>query len=247
VAWVKYPAIGWLGATFFITLAPTSSVIPIASEVGAERRMYLPFAALAVLVVVGGRLLVDGSTDAARRPTLRRAVGALTALALIACAVRTVYRNAEYRTALSLWRTVVERRPQGRARMALATELIAHGSREEALAQLSEAVKDYPDARFALGTELIADGKTEEGIRELRQFVDANPSNVNRIPARTLLGQALGSQGRFAESADEFRAILAIAPSNTQVRSNLADVLFSQKQYEAAAVEYRALLAQQPN
>ena len=46
---------GFSAAAFFLTLAPTSSVVPIASEVGAERRMYLPFAALATLAVVGGR------------------------------------------------------------------------------------------------------------------------------------------------------------------------------------------------
>ena len=36
---------------FFLTLAPTSSIVPIATEVGAERRMYLPLAALSVLAV----------------------------------------------------------------------------------------------------------------------------------------------------------------------------------------------------
>ena len=51
VALVRWPAIGFLGAMFFLTLAPTSSIVPIASEVGAERRMYLPLAALVVLAV----------------------------------------------------------------------------------------------------------------------------------------------------------------------------------------------------
>src|SRR5204863_7713545 len=52
VALVRRPAVGFLGAIFFLTLAPTSSVVPILSEVGAERRMYLPLAAIVVLVVV---------------------------------------------------------------------------------------------------------------------------------------------------------------------------------------------------
>src|SRR5205814_1211326 len=45
-AWIRRPQIAFLGSCFFLTLAPTSSVIPIATEVGAERRMYLPLAAL---------------------------------------------------------------------------------------------------------------------------------------------------------------------------------------------------------
>jgi hypothetical protein len=56
VALRRSPPIGFLGAWFFVTLAPTSSVIPIATEVGAERRMYLPLIPIVVLGVVGGYL-----------------------------------------------------------------------------------------------------------------------------------------------------------------------------------------------
>jgi hypothetical protein len=56
------PKIGFLGVWFFVTLAPTSSVVPIATEVGAERRMYLPLAAIVVLVVMGAALLWERLT-----------------------------------------------------------------------------------------------------------------------------------------------------------------------------------------
>jgi predicted Zn-dependent protease len=247
VALVRWPRIGFLATAFFLTLAPSSSVIPIVSEVGAERRMYLPFAAIAVLAAVALRLFVEGAdADGSRKRRARIAVG-LTVAVLTALAVRTVYRNAEYATPLSLWRTVVERRPHGRARMALATEMLAQGDHAGALAQFGEAVRDFPDARFGLGTELIVDGKTGEGIAELRQFIAAQPSNLNRIPARTLVGQALGSQGRLEEAAEQFRVILNMVPANDAVRQSLADVLFAQKRYDEATVEYRALLARQPN
>src|SRR5205823_9196834 len=52
IALVRWPVAGFLGAMFFLTLAPTSSVVPILSEVGAERRMYLPLAALSILFVL---------------------------------------------------------------------------------------------------------------------------------------------------------------------------------------------------
>src|SRR5262249_29940874 len=52
-AWVRRPARGFLGAWFFLPLAPTSSIMRIA-DLAAERRMYLPLAALAVLAAVGG-------------------------------------------------------------------------------------------------------------------------------------------------------------------------------------------------
>ena len=52
-ALVRRPKVGFLGLWFFTTLSPTSSIVPIATEVGAERRMYLPLAAIVVLAVVG--------------------------------------------------------------------------------------------------------------------------------------------------------------------------------------------------
>jgi protein O-mannosyl-transferase len=295
VALARWPRIGFLAAAFWLTLAPTSSVIPIASEVGAERRMYLPFAALAVLAAVAGRWLVDravarsvglpkaeafggsgkpalnarpstptrptrgqaGSGRAVEGPdptytssnngrTYARAAAGLTTIVLTALTVRTVYRNAEYSKPLSLWGTVVERRPHGRARMALATELIAAGDHAAALPHLREAVRDFPDARYALGTELVFGGQIDEGIAQLRQFVQARPEYPNRIPARTLLSQALESQGKFTEAADELRTVLKMAPTSDKVHTLLADVLIAAGKYDEAAAEYRGLVASRP-
>jgi tetratricopeptide (TPR) repeat protein len=248
LALFRWPAIGFLAVTFFVTLAPTSSVIPIASEVGAERRMYLPFAAVAVLAAVGMRMLIDrAGSNPVRQKQTRFAVTSVALVVLILLAIRTIYRNAEYATPLSLWRTVVERHPHGRARMAFATELITAGNHEEAMSQLREAVRDYPDAKFGLGTELIISGRSEEGIEVLRQFIQADPSKLNRIPARILIGQALATQGKLPEAADQFGAVLKIVPTHVGARLNLADVLAAQGKLEEAATEYRALLSTQPN
>jgi hypothetical protein len=48
-SWLGFP-----GAWFLIILAPSSSLIPIISEPAAERRMYLPLAAVVVLITVIG-------------------------------------------------------------------------------------------------------------------------------------------------------------------------------------------------
>ena len=67
VALSRWPKVGFAAAAFFLTLGPTSSVVPIVSEVGAERRMYLPLAALATLVVVGARYGLERLRTAAPR------------------------------------------------------------------------------------------------------------------------------------------------------------------------------------
>ena len=85
VALVKAPYVGYLGAWVFVTLAPTSSFVPIATEVGAERRMYLPLMALAVLAAVAAHAF------AARVPGRRRLVRA--AMAVVLAAVVAAARN----------------------------------------------------------------------------------------------------------------------------------------------------------
>jgi Flp pilus assembly protein TadD len=224
IALARWPAIGFLGAMFFLTLAPTSSVVPIASEVGAERRMYLPLAALVVLAVTFGWLVLERLRTrwpAQSRTLLGTAVCAVVVM-VAALAVRTTYRNREYATPISVWESVVARRPQGRARSALANELMAAGRHDEAIAQLREAVRDYPDARAGLGTELFFQGHPAEAIGELDPFVRANPTNPNRIPARLMLGQALMSQGQIDEGASQFKAVLDLDGSNGAARQGLA-------------------------
>lgn len=223
VALVRWPRIGFLAAVFFLTLAPTSSVIPIVSEVGAERRMYVPLAALATLAVAGARFVLNLTA-----PTSFIAVVSLTGFVLAGLAARTVARNAEYSTPLTLWRTVVDRFPQGRARMALANELVTAGQHTQAIALLRQAAPDFPDARAALGTELLFQGQREEGVAVLRQFIEDDPSRVNRIPAYVLLAETMASQGNVEGAIAEWRAVVRIAPDDAAARAQLARLLTAQ-------------------
>jgi Flp pilus assembly protein TadD len=256
IAVMRWPAIGFLGAMFFLTLAPTSSFVPIASEVGAERRMYLPLAALIVFAVTLGWTVLDrlcARWPARSRTLLLGAAVGVAVVVVAALGVRTVYRNTEYGTPMSLWESVVARRPQGRARFALATELITAGRHDEAIAQLRDAVGDYPDARAGLGTELFLQGRTSEAIVVLDAFVRAKPAQPNRIPARIMLGQALASQGRLDEAASQFKAVLDLDRSNGAARQgfvitnrNLAARLLEQKSPSQAAVQAREALRIDP-
>ena len=53
VALIRRQPLGLLGAWFFLILAPSSSIVPVATEVAAEHRMYLPLVAIIMAVVVG--------------------------------------------------------------------------------------------------------------------------------------------------------------------------------------------------
>lgn len=195
------PMLGFLAAWVFLTLAATSSFVPIATEVGAERRMYLSLAALAVAVTVllcrmaRGRWFVPGAV-----------------LLCLALAAGTVARNREYASRLTMAETIVERRPHGRAHFLLGTELLTAGRRDEGMAALRVSARDYPGAHFALGTELASEQKLDEAVAELHAFIAALPDNPTVAPARDMLGRVLLSQQRYAEAADQFAQLRSAAP-----------------------------------
>ncbi len=223
VALRRWPKIGFLGAVFFLTLAPTSSLVPSVSEVGAERRMYVPMAAVSVLVVAGGWAIAHRSGGGGNRPP-RMVAGGIAVCMLAALAAATVQRNAEYAKPLTLWQTVVERRPHGRARLSYAIELVAAGRRPEAMTELREAVRDFPDARFALGVELAADGHEDEAVLELQEFIRGKPEHSNRIPARLMLADHFLSKGRLTEAEHGFRTVLDQNAGFTRARQGLIEV-----------------------
>ena len=172
VALRRSPPIGFLGAWFFMTLAPTSSIIPIATEVGAERRMYLPLIPLVVLAVVGGylcwslaeRLRVRGPARETSRAGWLVFLGVSGSLGL-----GTVDRNREYGSAVRLAETALERFPTGVAHHTLAVELLAVGQSDEAMHHLRQAVPEAPRAYETLGRELFRQGKLDEAIDGLKR------------------------------------------------------------------------------
>jgi tetratricopeptide (TPR) repeat protein len=215
VALRRWPTVGFLGAAFFLTLAPGVILGPELGEVGAERRMYLPLAALAVLAVASTGWLTERLT--ARFPTRSKSIANVAVdvvfVILLASAVRTVYRNEQYADPVALWTSTVAARPHGRARYALATSLIAAGEEDDGIEQLRRA-SDVPAARYALGNELYAVGRMDEAARVLQQFIRDHPAGADEPAAHLLLARTLMAQGKLEESAVEFQAILDAAAAN---------------------------------
>jgi tetratricopeptide (TPR) repeat protein len=79
---------GFLGAWFFLILAPSSSIVPIRTEMAAERRVYLAIAAVIVLLVVAGEYARRELTrPAARQQPERTPAGRRVLFALIGVGV----------------------------------------------------------------------------------------------------------------------------------------------------------------
>ena len=244
-AWRRRPALAFLGTWFFITLAPSSGFVPIATEVGAERRMYLPLAGLVVLGTAGGFLLVNRLTRG--RPDWTRPIAAASLVAIcLALGVVSLRRNAEYHSEESIWRTVLARHPHGRAHQNLAVILKDQGRREEALTHYRQAVSDHPEAHYGLGLALQEGGRHDEAIAAYRQLIQLRPDDINVPRAYALMGRALIATNRLPEAADAFERALRMWPDEPGARGGLAEVLLKQERFEDAARAYRDYLRLAP-
>ena len=237
-AWWKAPRVGVLAVAFFVVLAPTSTVVPIATEVGAERRMYLPLMALALFVVLLGHAIW--------RSTAQRRVGAaIGAVVCLGLAALTMQRNTEYATAEGLWRSTLERWPSAIAHRNLATVLFQTGRYTEAIDHMRATTAEHPEMRLVLGQTLFERGRFDEALVELRAFLDrtAVSGSNDEANARVMAAASLEKVGRSGEARDLLRELVTRQPQYARGHLVLADVLFRRNEFAEAQQAYRRYLA----
>jgi tetratricopeptide (TPR) repeat protein len=221
VLWWRSPLRGLPMVWVFIVLAPTT-LVPIVTEIGAERRMYLASAAPIVASTIALAVLIANS----------RVRVALVAAMLVALSTLTIARNAEYDSAYRMWSTIVERWPHGRAYQNLAVEAAAAGRHDEVLPLLRLASSHTTDAKYALGVKLYEARLYAEAIENLTSFLQERPRHYQAEGARQALircwtdvGIVRANAGDFRLAAQAFQEALRLEPNNAQLRNNLAAAL----------------------
>ncbi len=236
VALWRRPMVGFVGAWFFLLLAPTSSFIPIAGQPMAEHRMYLPLAALiaAVAFAAGARWG-------------RNALLALAALAALGSFL-THQRNADYQTAASLWRDTLAKRPNNsRAHAALGEVLLRQNELPAAIAELNTALTlDSNDAKAHnnLATVLQDTGHVDEAIAHYRASTRLEP---NVASTHYNLGNALLGLGRTAEAIIALARAVALAPTLAVAHGGLGNALVAAGRAPEAVAHYQEALRLDPN
>jgi tetratricopeptide (TPR) repeat protein len=236
----KNLVVGFLGAAFFLLLAPSSSFVPVATQTMAEHRMYLPLAALVMLAGLG----VSRIARAAGARWLAPAGAAVVALAL---GVTTFARNHVYRSALSLWQDTVAKCPENpRAHNNLGIALVAAGHTEQGMAEFRRTIALQPNhgfAQFNLGVELLKQGQLADAARHFQAALAADPHYVS---AHINLGQTFARLGRTDEAIAHYRAALAQEPGAQDARTNLAALLIGQGRLREAESLLREVMAAAP-
>ncbi len=244
VAARRRPWIGFLAAWFFLVLAPTSTIVPIVTEVAAERRMYLPLAALVVLAVIGmyagwRRLVGPGSV---------RMLTALTAGALAVLLVGlSVRRNQDYDSAVAVWSDVVAKRPNNaRAHLNLGDTFYRMGKMKEAKDEFAASARlnpANPEARYGLGVALAAVRDFDGAITEYEAALRLRPAYAD---AHNGLGAVYAMQGKTEDAIAEYTKTVDLNPDHANAHYNLGMALAKQGQTEEAARHYREALRVDP-
>ena len=241
VALVRRSPLGFLGAWGFCILAPSSSFIPIGTELVAEHRMYLPLAALAVLAVTGLYAV------AGRRSLL---VWPVVAVVL---AILTLRRNAVYATDLGLWRDTVARAPHnGRALYNLGIVLSQRGDHAGAVEAGAAALRlddGWDFARRAplienkLGYDLAMLGRLPEAVRHYEAALQWNPGYAK---AQLNVARALVRLDRHADAIAPATAAVRLEPANAPAEVVLADTLMHERRPADAIAHYQAAVRLAP-
>lgn len=275
IALRRRAAAGFLGAWFFLTLAPSSSILPIASQTVADHRMYLASAAVVTAVVIGLHRLAG-----------HRSLWLWPAAAVLLGGA-TFARNETFRTELALWQDTVAKAPHnGRAHYNLGIVysrqgLYARAVAEDEAALASDdgwaAASQLPAIHNKLGYDLEKLGRLPEAVTHYETALRAKPdyalahlnlaralTRLDRRPeaithyqaairlgaggvdAETELAEALMHDGRFAEAVEHSRAVARRTPASAPAFNNLGYALISAGRADAAVAAYREAVRLDP-
>jgi tetratricopeptide (TPR) repeat protein len=254
VLWQNKP-LGFLGTWIFAILAPTT-VVPIVTEIAAERRMYLPLAALAALFVVGAYVLAQSlwrrfSGDrqpivASTRPEIlfvSAAIGVALVLGLL-----SARRANAYHDDIGLWRDVIASQPtSAMAHFNLGRLLNKAGRSSEAVVEFETTAKLDPGKAIVfneIGLILTNAGRLPEAIDAFRTATKLQP---NSSASLNNLGHTLTRAGRPAEAIECLRHAIQIHPDYAEAHNNLGIAYGNVGNIPQAIEEFQRALEQNKN
>jgi len=267
VALWRWPALGFLGAWFFVILAPTS-LMPGRVQMIVEHRMYLPLAAVIVAAVAGLHAVMQRPRDNGPQDhgpqdhgpvalgscgsVVRGPVVFVVLLLALGLGLLTARRNEDYRSELAIWSDTVAKRPdneRARNNLGLAWSKMP-GRLDDAVAQYEAALRlnpDYPEAHNNLGIAWAQmPGRLNDAIAEFQEALRLQPDSAE---AHTDLGGALLKiPGRLSDAIAQLEEAVRVKPDYAEAHTNLG-LAWAQMPggLSAAIAEFEEALRLQPD
>ena len=243
-------SVGFVAVWFFAVLSPTL-VIPLVSETAAERRMYVPLAAIVPLLIVGGYVVLQRVRRSVVRCAGRESIGngpaAVFFVATMALAIGFGYvsshRLRAYRDELSLWQDAVVHQPHDPlVQYNLGNQLAEAGQLLEAISHFEEAVRLDPDsyrAHFNLGRAMEASARPEDAIEHYRATLRLRPDYA---ASHYNLARLLEDAGQTRQAIEHYRRAIALEPDFSAAHTNLGILKMSAGNVQEAIESFEAAL-----
>ena len=247
-ALVRRPGLGFLGAAFFLILAPTSSVMPIL-DLAVEHRMYLPLAPLIAVIVYGGYRIVSKCLNdhPLQYVRIRLAAAGVIAISLAALGVLTYLRNEDYSSPLDIWQDAVTIIPRNsRAHHNYAQALAEAGIFDLAISEYHKAIELAPASHLAymnLGVLYGQMNRVPESLEYLRKAVEVEPRDWKNY---INLGVTLLRKGSTDSAILCFRRGLELNPRSSEAYNNLGEAYSKNHAYDLANDSYHKAIAIKP-
>lgn len=215
LAWSRLAKFGWfafIGAWFFILLAPSSSVVPIPTEIVAERRIYLALVSVLLLMVVGAEWSRRTYVKSISQRQLWLGFSAIAAV----LALTTATRSHTYSTSELLWRDAVLKSPSDlRAWDNLGSAFAREGPPHYAEAEVAfkRAIALDSTCHFGcaqLATVFAAQGRYVEAESLLVRTLARDPQNA---PVERTLALVLMKRGLFDEAIPHLKNVASRFPT----------------------------------
>ena len=245
---------GFVWSSALLVLSPTL-IVPIVTEVAAERRMYLPLAAIMPWAVTGLYALAKGGVErlgngargqSEKLPLIL--VGSFTLLVALGCIGLSSARVFTYNDPAELWADAARHQPENACvQNNWGVVLVESEHPAEALAHYERAVQlkpDYVEAQTNLGVALVHLGETERAAAEFEKALAINPYYAD---AHINLGHLLVQKGAIEPAIEHYRQALLRKPYLATLHANLGHVLANIGQQAEAIAELQEALRIDPN
>ncbi|MCK0190079.1 tetratricopeptide repeat protein [Arenibacter sp. F20364] len=203
---------------FFISLLPSSSVLPFA-EVLNDHRSFIPYMGLTIAFVFGTKYLLE--TYFSRIFTTPIGQNSLTLFVmffLIANAYGIYQRNKVWKDERSLWHDVTVKSPKnGRGHMNYGLALMADGDYTNAEISFNKAleyVPNYSSIYTNLGILKNAIGDKESADKHFKKSLSLSDANHK---TKYFYGRYLFQNNQFKAALDQFKEVNLIVPNYSDI------------------------------
>ncbi len=220
-----------------ITLAPTSSLVPL-KQIVTEHRFYLP----GIGVCLGIGIVLVSAMNYSKKLLY------LIGIALLFLIILNQVRSSDFKDSVSIWADTAKKSPQ---KALVHNNLAAAYLEKKMFSEAEQALKttlvlnpNSDHARINLGVLLIQKKKYQEAVDEFFQAIKLGTRDPN---AYYNAGLALLELDRAEESLPYLREAVKLKPQSAQYHFDYGKALQKNKLFDDALKEYRTSLNIQPN